>query len=154
MYIDLNHIEGKLDLNKGVAGDKIARAESKPLIIYSERTLPEGGAEKYKEMYRPAAQKIWDDVAGCRTIMSIPHESKPNVWLDIQWFNDQNAFNQHVDMSNKPLMDSVMGWVGTYDMSHPFTGTVWGDWHEGAQKATGGFGAQFKFLENQAGFIK
>ena len=105
-------------------------------------------------MYRPAAQKIWDDVAGCRTIMSIPHESKPNVWLDIQWFNDQNAFNQHVNMDNKPLMESVMGWVGTYDMSHPFTGTVWGDWHEGAQKATGGFGAQFKFLENQAGFIK
>ena len=25
MYIDLNQIEGKLDLNKGVTGDKIAR---------------------------------------------------------------------------------------------------------------------------------
>ena len=57
-------------------------------------------------------------------------------------------------MTNKELESKVKNWVGSYDLSHPFTGDVFGDWHEAAQKATGGFGAQFKFLDMAGGFIK
>ena len=38
-------------------------------------------------------------------------------------------------------------------MSHPFTGDVFGDWHEMAVQATSGFKAQFKFMDQEAGFI-
>ena len=119
------------------------RDNAKPIIVYSERTLPEGeeAVEKYKSMKKLGNDMIWDTVAGCKAIISIPHATKPNVWHDIQWFNSQEAFNQHVDMNNKELMEKVQNWVGTYDMAHPFTGDIFGDWHEMAKKATGGFGA-------------
>ena len=38
-------------------------------------------------------------------------------------------------------------------MSHPFTGDVFGNWHEMAVEATSGFKAQFKFMDQEAGFI-
>ena len=67
---------------------------------------------------------------GCKIIISIPHGTKPNVWHDIQWFNSQEAFNQHIDMTNVELKTKVMNWIGTYDMKHPFIGDVFGDWHD------------------------
>ena len=97
---------------------------------------------------------IWDVVPGCKMIITIPHATKPNVWHDIQWFNSREAFNQHIDMSNTELMTKVKSWVGKYDMSHPFTGDVFGDWHEMAVQATGGFGAKFNFGEQMSGFIR
>ena len=122
--------------------------------MYNERTLPEGGAEKFKEEYKKASDLIYDIVPGCKVIISIPHGTKPNVWHDIQWFNSQEAFNQHIDMTNEELKTKVMNWIGTYDMTHPFTGDVFGDWHDMAQKATAGFGAKFNYLDPSAGFIR
>ena len=108
------------------------RENAKPIIIYSERTLPagEGAVGEFTEQYTPAAEMIWDVVPGCKMIITTPHATKPNVWHDIQWFNSRDAFNQHIDMSNTELMTKVKSWVGKYDMSHPFTGDVFGDWHE------------------------
>ena len=85
-------------------------------------------------------------------IITIPGET-PNVLHDVQIFNDQDAFNGHVDMTNEELKNKVMSWVGKYDMSHPFTGDVFGNWHEMAVQATSGFKAQFKFMDQEAGFI-
>ena len=58
------------------------------------------------------------------------------MWHDIQWFNDRAAFNAHIDMTNPELKEKVMGWTSKYDMSHPFTGDVFGDWHDMAVQAT------------------
>ena len=52
------------------------------------------------------------------------------MWHDIQWFNDRAAFNAHIDMTNPELKEKVMGWTSKYDMAHPFTGDVFGDWHD------------------------
>ena len=46
-----------------------------------------------------------------------------------------------------------MAWTGSYDNAHPFTGDVFGNWHEMAQNATAGFGAKFNFMDQAAGFI-
>ena len=85
------------------------RENAKPIIVYSERTLPAGEAAvaEFEEQYKPASEMIWDVVPGCKMIITTPHATKPNVWHDIQWFNSREAFNQHIDMKNEALMGKV-----------------------------------------------
>lgn len=85
--------------------------------------------------------------------MSIDKEN-PNMVHDVQWFNDMEAFKAHVDMTNEELKTIFMNWVMKYDMSHPFTGDVFGGWDQFVVDETKGKGAAFEFRKSAAGFIR
>ena len=63
------------------------RDNAKPIVIYNKRTLPEGGEQAFTEKYVAAADYLFDKVPGFKMIISTPSEV-PNVWYDIQIFND------------------------------------------------------------------
>ena len=67
--------------------------------------------EAFKGQYIPAADYLFEHVPGFKMIITIPSET-PNVLHDVQIFNDQDAFNGHVDMTNEELKNKVMSWVG------------------------------------------
>ena len=67
--------------------------------------------EAFKGQYIPAADYLFEHVPGFKMIITIPGET-PNVLHDVQIFNDQDAFNGHVDMTNEELKNKVMSWFG------------------------------------------
>ena len=70
-----------------VASGGSVRDNAKPIVIYNRRTLPEGGEEAFTEKYVAAAEYLFEKVPGFKMIISTPSET-PNVWHDIQIFND------------------------------------------------------------------
>ena len=81
-------------------------------------------------------------------------EKDPSILHDIQWFNSLDQFYAHADMSNEATKNAIMGWTKNYDMKTPMQGDVFGNWDQMVTKMTQGFGAQFKFRQSSAGFIR
>lgn len=78
---------------------------------------------------------------------------EPNVFFDIQMFDNMDAFMQHVDSSKKATMDAVMNFVQHYEPK-PLQGVVVGGWDQRVVMITSKMGAQFTFTKAKAGFIR
>ena len=99
-----------------------------PVVVVSQRVVPPGGMEEFKVKYLEAVDYLMKTVPGCKSVFCQVDPKDPNLVHDIQWFNDMDAFMQHVDFSNEQTKNTVMSWVMKYDMKIPFTGHVFGGW--------------------------
>ena len=91
-------------------------------MVISERYIPAGSLDKFKVGYLPAVDYLMKNVKGCKAVFVSQDKSDPTLLHDVQIFNDTEAFHQHADPSNEPLMMTIMGWMSGLDPNKPLYG--------------------------------
>ena len=93
-----------------------------PVIVVSERHIQKGGMSEFKKAYAKAADNAMKAVDGCKSMFMSVDKKDPNLTHDVRWYENTNAFMEHVDIQHKETMK--------YDKSKPITGDVFGGWDE------------------------
>ena len=146
--------QGKMSAGSDSIMSGPGKNDTVPIIVVSQRKVSPANLENFKAKYLAAGEHYQAAVPGLKALFMSIDKKDPSIVHDIQWFNDLDAFNGHIDMNNATTAKLLMDWVMQYDMSMPFQGDVFGGWNQGVIDATAGKGAQFSFRKSAAGFIR
>ena len=110
------------------SGCDTLESNNKPIIVISQRRVKPGEMEGFGKDYQAAADAYNATQIGFKSLVCIVDAKDENLVHDIQWFNTDNAFMEHINMELEVPQKYMMPWLMHHDMSVPFTGDVFGGW--------------------------